>query len=189
MRTVRVLGLVGLLLVGSVTSSAAQESGDVGLSMGYPSTIAVIWHISDRVAIRPEVSLDWTSTEIELGLPIEGDTSTDLFATNVGASILFYLGAPDRLRTYVSPRILYSRVSTDTEASFTADIDRTLDGFLASGSFGAQYAVSDRFTAFGEVGFQYSRASSTIRPTFGSTAEGTVRSLGVRTAVGVTLYF
>ena len=190
MRTVRVAGLVGLLVLGSVTWAAAQDSGDVGLSMGYPTSIAVTWHISNRIAIPPEVSLDWASTELELGLPIEGDdTSTDVFATNVGASVLFYLGAPDRLRTYVSPRILYSRISTDTEASFSGDLDRTLDGFLLSGSFGAQYAVSDRFTAFGEVGLAYSKTTSKLRLPFATAAESRLQSFGTRTAVGVTLYF
>ena len=122
MRIARVASLVGLMIVGSAATSFAQEPGDVGLSMGTPRPLQVIWHVTSRVAIRPEVSLNWTSTELEIDLPIEGgDTSTDTFSTAVGVGALFYLNTTDRLRTYVSPRITYVTTSIDTEGPFTSD--------------------------------------------------------------------
>jgi hypothetical protein len=189
MRIARVASLVGLMIVGSAATLFAQEPGDVGLSMGYPTSVAVLWHVTSRVAIRPEVSLNWTSTDLEIDFPIEGgDTSTDTFSTAVGVSALFYVNATDRLRTYVSPRITYVTTSTDTDAPFTSDLDRTLDGFQFAGSFGAQFAVGDRFSVFGEVGLAYSTTTATI----GSPpieAETRMRSFGTRTTAGVTLYF
>ena len=189
MRIARVARLVGLMVVGSAATSFAQESGDVGLSMGYPTSVSVVWHVTSRVAIRPEVSLNWTSTELEIGLPIEGgDTSTDTFSTTFGVSALFYLNTTDRLRTYVSPRVTYVTTSIDTEAPFTSDLERTLDGFQFAGSFGAQFAVGDRFSVFGEVGLAYSTTTAKIG-SLPIEAETRMRSFGTRTTAGVTFYF
>ena len=44
--------------------AAAQERGDVGVFMGYPS-LGLIWQVSDKVALRPEISFDVSSTEID----------------------------------------------------------------------------------------------------------------------------
>ncbi len=190
MRIARVASLVGLMMVGSTANSFAQEPGDIGLSMGYPTSVAVLWHVTSRVAIRPEVSLNWTSTELEIDLPIEGgDTSTDTFSTAVGVGALFYLNTTDRLRTYVSPRITYVTTSIDTEGSFAPDLDRSLDGFQFEGSFGAQFAVGDRFSVFGEVGLAYSMTTATIGSPSPIDAETRMRSFGTRTTAGVTFYF
>jgi hypothetical protein len=189
MRTARVASLVGLMLIGSAGNSFAQEPGDIGLSMGYPTSVAVLWHVTNRVAIRPEVSLNWTSSELEVALPVDGgEASTDSFSTAVGVSALFYLGTTDRLRTYVSPRINYVRTAIDYNLPFTPDFDRTLDGFQFAGSFGAQFAVGDRFGVFGEVGLAYSSSSTTIATTPTET-ETRMRSFGTRTTAGVTFYF
>ena len=189
MRIVRLASVVPLLLLGSAANSLAQEAGDVGLSMGYPSNVAFIWHVTDRVAIRPEISFAWSSLETEIDTPIEGgELKSDTFTTSFGVSGLFYFGTTDRLRPYVAPRFVYSRASIDSEAPFTPDIDSTDDGYQFSGSFGAQYGISDRFGVFGEVGVAYSSMSSQ----FGSSPlviERETRSFGTRTAVGVTFYF
>jgi hypothetical protein len=161
--------------------------------MGFPASVAVTWHVTSRVAVRPEVSFDSGSNEVEVDLPIIGgnETSTDVFTTRVGASALFFLGASDRLRTYLSPGVLYVRTSTDTDAPVPIALDRTLDGFQVSGSFGAQYAVGDRFTVFSEVGLAYSKTTSTLGLGTPFTPEGEVRirNLGTRTTAGVTFYF
>jgi opacity protein-like surface antigen len=188
MSTLRVTTLAGLLVLGLAGGAFAQESGDVGLSMGYPASIAVTWHVTDRVAIRPEVSLHWTSSEAQLA-SIEGESiSNESFSTGLGASVLFYLGTTDRLRTYITPRLAYQRTSTSIETSFVPDRDTTLDGFQVSGSFGAQYAVGDRFSVFGEVGVAYSSLSGDLGLP-GIDSESRNRSFGTRTTAGVTLYF
>ncbi len=189
MRIVRLASVVTLILWGSAANSFAQDPGDIGLSMGYPSSVAVIWHMTNRVAIRPEVSLNWSSTEFETDLPIDGgELSTDSFSTGIGVGALFYLSTTDRLRTYISPRINYVRTSIDTNAPFTPDLERTLDGFQVAGSFGGQFAVSDRFSVFGEVGLAYSKTTTTLEISPVNT-ETRMRTFGTRTTAGVTLYF
>ena len=46
---------------------AAQDAGKVGLTMGYPSSVGVIWNVAGRVALRPEITLSRMS----------GDSSTN----------------------------------------------------------------------------------------------------------------
>jgi uncharacterized protein YigE (DUF2233 family) len=58
--------------------------------------------------------------------------------------------------------------------------------------FGAQYSLSRRFAAFGEVGVSYARQSGTSTTTIGAltnriTSKG--NAFGTRTGVGVILYF
>ena len=54
-----------------------------------------------------------------------------------------------------------------------------------SGSFGAQYRLSDRFGVYGEIGIQYSHsASDTI-----IISSATTHSWGTRSGVGAILYF
>jgi hypothetical protein len=59
-----------------------QTTGKLGLSIGYPTSIGLVWHPSARVGIRPEVALDFS--------PLRGDfhfhirTFTDLERCQVG---------------------------------------------------------------------------------------------------------
>ena len=58
----------GVLL--ATVSANAQEQGQTGIAMGYPSSIGVIWHATDNLAIRPEVSFNLRRFSIfgEIGL-------------------------------------------------------------------------------------------------------------------------
>ena len=56
MRIRRFLLAAGLVCLTCGTASA-QGAGKTGVTMGYPASIGVIWHASDKVAIRPELSL------------------------------------------------------------------------------------------------------------------------------------
>ena len=186
------------LLAALAAPAAAQEKGDVGLTMGYPAAIGVVWHIADWVAIRPDVAMTWTSTEtestIDTGLPgvpsITSTTSADLFNTSVGLSALFYVHTEDRFRLYVVPRGAYLHTSLDLDegSGLTIGLDESSDGFLVSGALGAQVKAHERFSIFGELGLQYtSQGSETSRPQFRNENES--HSFGLRSAVGVTLYF
>jgi hypothetical protein len=46
-------------------TAAAQERGRVGLTVAHPASVGLIWHPSDRVAIRPDLNLSWTASETE----------------------------------------------------------------------------------------------------------------------------
>ena len=47
----------------TATNAVAQEKGQTGLTMGYPATIGLIWHIGDSAALRPEFSFSRTANE------------------------------------------------------------------------------------------------------------------------------
>jgi hypothetical protein len=158
-------------------SAAAQEAGQAGITMGYPASIGVMWHVSERVAVRPELSLTVTGSSTSG----QGSSDTDSWVLGTGVSVLFYMRKADSLSTYLAPRFTYTRNESNgfTDAGGTS--------YAIAGLFGAQYSLSPRFSVFGEVGLGFSRQESTA--TTGQT-DFTSRShaLSTRTGVGVVLY-
>ena len=138
---------VALLVVPSV--AAAQEPGDVGVFMGYPN-LGLIWQVSEKVAIRPEISFSWGSTDIDSGFG--GSGTSHSWSVGFGASALLYLSNADRLRTYVAAQFTYDRSEAESGISGTRAVGNTY-GF--AGLFGAQYSLNDRFSMFGELGLRY----------------------------------
>ena len=49
-----VVWLVPVLAVTIAKPAVGQEKGQVGLTVGYPASVGVVWHAVDRVAVRPE---------------------------------------------------------------------------------------------------------------------------------------
>jgi hypothetical protein len=179
------------LLLGVCATANAQEAGQVGLTMGYPASIGVLWHASDSVGVRPEIAFSTSTSDNEFG----ADT------TNVsgGASGLFYVAKLDRVRAYVSPRFSYGHATSDSAGTIGIALKNST--YNVVGSFGAQYTPHKRFAVFGETGVGYSRSKtstttvvSTVvlppglepaRPTTTSTLTG----FSTRTGVGVIFYF
>ena len=59
---------LGLLLVGlTATPASAQEAGDVGVTVSAPSAIGIIWHVTPRVAIRPDLAFSFSESDAEDG--------------------------------------------------------------------------------------------------------------------------
>jgi hypothetical protein len=194
MRIIAAGTVMAVMLAGG--PAAAKAAGDIGITMGYPAAIGVVWHITDAVAIRPDVSMTWTSSEsvtttvLPPGAPPVTSTSmVDAWNTAVGISALFYLQTADRFRVYLVPRAAYLRSTQDLQSGgLTTAIDTTSNGYLLSGSVGAQVAAHDRFSIFGELGVQYSTQRSEV--SFSSSrSENENRTFGLRSAVGVTVYF
>ena len=80
---------LGVLLGGLVaTPTSAQEAGDVGVTVSAPSAIGVIWHVTPRVAIRPDLSFSFNESDAEVT-----DISSQSFS--LGGSVLFYTGRWD----------------------------------------------------------------------------------------------
>jgi len=190
------LGVV-LATAMAAAPAAAQERGDVGVTMGYPAAIGVVWHVTDGLALRPDVSLTWTSSESTNTLtvfpgvaPITSTSSVESQSTSVGMSALVTLHRADRFRLYVVPRAAWVRSTVELDGGLAgeATVDTTTDGWLASGGVGAQVAVHDRVAIFGEASVQYSwqRATSSLTT---SRSEDTTRAAGLRSAVGVAIYF
>jgi len=163
--------LLALLLP---ASAFAQETPKVGLVMGVPAAASVIWHISDRVAIRPEISFATAGSEA-LGV--------DANQTNVepGFSVLLFTARWDNVRAYVSPRYVYSHSTT---SALVADVGTHRHEI--SGSVGAEFTPHRRFGVFGEVGVAWERSTSDAGSFLGEVIVSTWR---VRSAVGVILYF
>jgi hypothetical protein len=144
----------------------AQDDPKVGLTMGYPSAVGVLWQLSSRVALRPEFTLARTSIDMpptidpQAGVVSAGSTS-DSWATGFGLSALFYIGRYDSLRTYVSPRFNYSRSSGSTGLTGMPESSNS-DGWVysTSGSFGAQYGLGRHFAVFGEIGGNYTASTT-----------------------------
>jgi hypothetical protein len=165
--------------------ASAQERGDIGISMGFPEAVGFMFHVTDRVAVRPELNLTRSTSESDT--PI-GLRESRTWAVGFGVSGLFYLPDLDKVRMYISPRYAYVHGESDVESTFLFDDESTFtsNSHAFSGSFGAQYAPHERFSIFGEVGLFYntSKSESSLSPTIG---EG--HSLSTRTSAGVIFYF
>ncbi len=189
----RISSLMTSVILGAVmlapAAAGAQEKGDAGLTMGYPSAIGLIYHVTDRFAIRPEITFSVSSGKNESPTSTtEGDT----VAVGVGISGIFYMRQDDKLRTYVCPRYAYTHGESTTTSSFLAplvidsEITTTTNAHSILGTFGAQYAVHERFSIFGEVGAGYThqRGHSEI-----SGLKSTTNQFATRTGAGVIFYF
>ena len=189
--------LVTAFLFGAAGAADAQQPRRLGLVIGYPTSVGVLWHIADRVALRPEVALDWTkmettSTPTASGIPAVTSTSSG-WTTALGVSALFYLGPPDQdLRFYLVPRAAYLWSSRENTSSSSLPLlgpfESDLTGFDVSGAFGAQYSLHERFRLFGELGLEYASQESDSGYTLSRTKLET-RALGLRSGVGVVLMF
>lgn len=205
---VRTIGLLVAITIGGLAGNAsAQDDPRVGITMGYPASIGVVWHATDGIALRPEVGVSRSSGEFTATSSISfgGSTitttslsSNENWQVAVGLSALFYLSRHDALRTYVSPRWAYTRTSSTSSTSPSSlsspspgVSSSTGSGNFVSGSFGAQYALARRFSLFGEIGLGFSRTVTS--PAFGSLAVTTTdsisRTFSTRSGAGVILYF
>lgn len=194
---VRVL-LGAVMLVLAARSAAAQTAGDVGVTMGYPGALGVIWHVTDGIAVRPDIALSRSTSESTTtasglfgGSSLSSSSTSEGWGTTVGVSVLVNLRTIDRLRLYLVPRLAYARSTADNESGLSGALSgftAKTTGVLASGAFGSQFNLHDRFAVFGELGLQYSTQTTTSDfPGSRTEAEGT--AFGLRSAVGVTFYF
>ena len=188
MRVSRVV-LAAMATVAVPMAALAQEKGDAGLTMGYPGAIGVIYHVTDRFAIRPEITFAISNGKSETPFSTsEGDTAT----IGVGVSGIFYLKQVDKLRTYICPRYTYSHSDSTTTSSVLNPIlddeetTSTNNAHAFVGTFGAQYALHERFSIFGEVGagFTHTHSRSEL-----SGLSSSSNQLSTRTGAGVVFYF
>src|SRR5215470_3059105 len=91
-RTMRTLSVALILLLWSISASA-QEEARIGVTMGYPTAVGVLWRVADRVSLRPDFT--WTSTSNDspsITDPVLGTivnpTTFDTWQTSVGLSAL-----------------------------------------------------------------------------------------------------
>jgi len=188
MRIGRLLACSLALLGTGATGASAQDSGKVGITMGYPASVGIIWHVSDTVAIRPELSFSGSSSETD-GTGNITDIESDGWTLGTGISALFYVHDYDRVRRYFSPRFTYNKVKATNSSSngvFDASSTGRASTYGIAGNFGAEGKIADKFSAFGEVGFGYSHGTTSSSP---SSTTSKADSWGTRAGVGVIFYF
>lgn len=193
MRARNLIYLVVVLAVSAARPVAAQDAGAVGVAMGYPGALGVVWHVTDGIALRPDVSVTRSSSETTstgLGGTLTTVNTAEGWNTAVGLSVLVTVKTVERLKVYVAPRLAwsYSRSDNESGAGTAIAFTTTTKGVIASGSFGAQYLLHDRFAIFGELGLQYSGLDNTSDFS-GSRSSGDSTTVGLRSAVGATFYF
>jgi hypothetical protein len=182
MRIREVLALACSIMACMPTAASAQEP-KTGITMGYPASIGLLWHVSDRVALRPEFSFTRTDSSSESLINDE----SNFWSLGTGASVLLYAPLTDNLRTYLAPRFSYAKTTGDTNTT-----ESTTHVYTIAGMFGAQYSLGRRFAAFGEVGFGYSRQNGSSTTTIGGLANRVTNrgnAVGTRTGAGVIFYF
>lgn len=175
--------VLGWLALPAVAS--AQERGQVGATMGFPPSLGLMWHVSDRLAIRPEIGFSRSTTELESSLFIDPDTESSAQSVSTGVSAIWYVrAAENNVRPYLSPRLTYIK---NTSENPDGDGPETT-GWSMSGSFGVQYTPVRAFAVFGELGLNRSSSESAFSAgVITGTTKGT--SWGTRSVVGVIFYF
>src|SRR5262245_31016959 len=106
-------------------AAAAQDTPKLGLVMGYPAQVGILWNLSEKVAIRPEVNWTHSTSESPVTSTTFGPTgvttttqsltTTESNAFGVGVSALLHVWKQDALRVYVSPRFAYARQSSSID--------------------------------------------------------------------------
>ena len=163
-------------------AATAQETGQVGIFMGYPS-LGLIWQATERIAVRPEIGFTAGSGESDL-------SETTSNSVTFGASVLFYVAKRENAALYFAPRYAYSRSSSELESTSPFGGDTALElrshSSQLSGSVGAQYWLGKRFSLFGEAGIQYMSGSSENDSAFSGLSSGTDSHVfGTRSSVAV----
>jgi hypothetical protein len=175
------LGL-GLSLWGTA-AMRAQDDPKVGVTMEASTTVGVIWQVSNRFAVKPEIGFSKMSSESER-------SSTDSSGVTPGVSGRLYLNTWDSLRTYVSPGYFYSR-STQHSGSSSLTLENRDSSYSVVGSFGAQYSLHKKLAVFGETGIAYTHTTFTSVPSvvFVGSTQSVTTGWRSRSSVGVIFYF
>ena len=178
--------LVFAALLLSPVAAAAQEKGQVGVFMGYPS-LGLVWQATERIGVRPEIGFSSGSGETELS---ESSSSS----VSLGASILFYAAKRENAALYFAPRYAYSHSTSEFESTSPFGGDGALkiksNSSQLSGSVGAQYWLGKRFSLFGEAGIQYTWGNTDNDSAFsGLTSGSDSHVFGTRSSVAVIWYF
>ena len=84
------LSLMAITVLPDIAS--AQDEPRIGVTMGYPSAVGILWRAGERIALRPEFTWAMASTESSSTDPIVGSSLTSTPSTNwqtgVGLSAL-----------------------------------------------------------------------------------------------------
>jgi opacity protein-like surface antigen len=213
--TMRIIWLALAVSVAAPCRLAAQEHGQIGVTMGYPAAVGVLWQVTDRVAVRPDVSFSGASADTGAD-SLLGPLATSNRTLGVGIAALMTVKRWDALRAYVAPRFQYTRSHTESESvsesfsfstipnlsvglspitpiSIIRHSETTTTTTSGSGAFGVSYAPHKRFSVYGEVGVGYSSSDATATVTPALPIElgdiGATHRWAIQSGIGVVFYF
>jgi hypothetical protein len=188
MRLSLTLTCTAFIVLACAARAGAQEHA-LGVTIGYPGSLGVVWQPSSRIALRPGIAFRTSGSQ-----PLNDLGHFQSWSFSADISGLIYLQPAGPLRMYVTPRYLYSRISSTstievpqiqspfgTLTTIPITTRRSTNEHGVAGLVGAEYRLGDRFGVFGEAGLLYTRAS--LLTNSSSWAVGSTSS------VGVALYF
>jgi hypothetical protein len=209
-------GLILSVLTVAFAQDAAAQEKKVGLVVGYPADLGVLWQASERVALRADVGFTFNTTDISTqsglsfgsSVPTTITTTSSSANTSIGLSALFTIRNEDNLRLYIAPRgalqLVHYSVEADVEPPSAQSSTRpgeasdVTHGYEAEFMFGGQYRLRDRVAVFGETGLSYRQSSFPRLTTTFSVGGASVAqsgpdshstSLGLRGSAGLVLFF
>jgi hypothetical protein len=211
MKRPRLIASLCVVVLTMASAASAQDERRVGLVMGFPASVGVLWQVSDRLALRADGTYNWSSATIEgvddslptspspipaFEISISQESSSQ--SGSIGVSLLFDLHRRDQFRIYLAPRVGWA--VTHTESTVTIDVSPALIPGIpprdstttqsetaysptVGASIGTSTRIGDRFGVFGEAGFSYNQATTE------EILQATRRSFGIRGGVGAILFF
>lgn len=213
----RTLVVAAVLIFAGAFPAFAQEK-KFGLVLAYPAAAGVQWTLNDRIALRGDGTVRWSSTTQDpspTSSTIGGLTSlrssyeSDSAGGTIGVSAVITLSNADRFRTYVSPRMAWSLSRTTSTISYDlntiqSQLPESLLRTLAPQTIktsettptasvvgGASAAVHERFSVFAEAGVGYSWGSLSQAGVGTVTANVPThtKALAMRSGIGAIVYF
>lgn len=151
-----------LAICSSVAFAQDADKHSVGIVIAYPSSMGAVFEVSPHIAIRPDLFVSGSSLT-------EAGQTVSTRSIAVGLDLLIFLRRYDRVRTYVAPRVSYTR-NTDTE-SLAHDV------LGLAGSYGVEYAPTSHVSVFGEVGL-FVGHQQLVKPSGGFTSWTTRAGVG-----------
>ena len=187
----RRVALILLLMTVVCAPIAAAQEKKLGLVVGYPATVGVLWLVSERIGIRGEGSFSWSSSKLDdsgANQPArnssftfaDGTTSTVTFIPSVisavqetqtvtgsiGVSALITLTNADLLRTYIAPRVAWVMSHSTTTIEYDLSRFTPPSGLPPPGFTGFENQTITSKSTTPSYGASFG-ASTTLRDRFG----------------------
>lgn len=159
--------IVVILWLGA-SGAGAQEHGRVAVDLGYPPAFAVLWRVSDRIALRPEFSFSYSA----------GGQNPKVWTVTPGASALLSIHSIEGTTPYVGARL----------AGFWIKDGPGPEQWLGAVLVGARHSIERHFGVSGETGVAYTRLRFRFGPA-GTPVAADVWNVAPTGRVSALLYF
>lgn len=162
------------LLTLALASPVAAQEKPFGITFGYPGSIGVFWQVRERIALRPEFTIGYSS---ERDPDISVTAGGWRFGIATSAVLTLYRDKPRHL--YAVPYYEFRRrnVTFAQDMSYAPDplepqrsaltvieVNTHTNDHTIAGLIGIAFDVSDRSTVFAEVGPAYRKSIRRASP-------------------------